>query len=611
MRTLLQASLLWVRFVIFEILRGRIRSASRVRFAIPLFCVLSALPQALSTITGQVKDTTGAGLVGASVTITNTETNAVRTLTTGSDGRYSAPSLPAASYSVSAEKVGFETASRKGIVLVVGQTAIEDLTLPLGKFSQVITVTEDPPVVSLSTEQTSGLVGEKQVKELPLNGRSYDELMTLNPGIVNYTSQKAGSTGTSNSAIGNMFSASGRRPQESIFLLNGIEYTGASEINLSPGGTSGQLLGVDAVREFNVLTDTYGAEYGKRPGAQINVVTSSGTNQLHGTVYEFLRNSALDGRNFFDGPSIPPFERNEFGGALGGPVQKNRTFFFANYEGFRQRLGLSNVTLVPDNAARSGLLVGANGNPIRPAPGISQLLSLWPVQNGPELGGGIAESFNNPLQRTQENFGTTRIDHVFSPSDTLSAVYTVDDSGAHTPTVNPLSAITESLREQVVSLEETHVFSPQVLNTARAGFSRGAFYFSSQAPDVPSWVEGAPIGAAVIGGGTASNSATQISNAGTNVASNTVAVRNLFTYEDQVDINIGVHHIQAGAWVQRIQSNDNFAQAQYGQASFSSLTNFLQGNVSTFTAVPAPTALGWRSVEGAGYVQDRLKLTSN
>jgi len=610
MGTLLRAFLRWVRFANFEALARRIRFANRVRFAIPLLCVLSGLSQSLSTITGQVKDASGAGIVGASVTIRNAETNAVRTLTTDGDGRYSASSLPAASYSVSAQKAGFETAFKNGIAIVVGQTAIEDLTLPLGKFSQVITVTEEPPVVSLSTEQTSGLVGEKQVKELPLNGRSYDELMTLNPGIVNYTSEKAGGTGTSNSAIGNMFSASGRRPQESIFLLNGIEYTGASEINLTPGGTSGQLLGVDAVREFNVVTDTYGAEYGKRPGAQVNIVTSSGTNQLHGTIYEFLRNSALDGRNFFDGPSIPPFERNEFGGALGGPVQRNATFFFGNYEGFRQRLGLSNVTLVPDNAARSGLLVGPSGKPVGLAPGVSELLSLWPVQNGPELGGGIAESFNNPLQRTQENFGTARIDHVFSSNDTLAAVYTVDDSGAHTPTVNPLSAITETLREQVISLSETHIFSPQVLNTVHFGFSRGAFYFGSQAPDVPSWVEGAPIGAVVIGGGTASNSATQISNAGTNVASNTVAVRNLFTYQDQVDINIGVHHLQAGAWVQRIQSNDNFAQAQYGQASFSSLTTFLQGTVSTFTAVPVPTALGWRSVEGAGYVQDTLKLTS-
>ena len=572
-----------------------------LRFVIPAVCCAAGVfAQALATISGQVTDATGASVPNVTVTIQNVETNAVRTLTSDNDGRFNAPSLPVGEYSLTAAKSGFETASKTGITLVVGQSATENLTLSVGQINQVVTVEEQQPVVNTTTEQTSGLVGEKQVKELPLNGRSYDELMSLNPGVVNYSSQKAGGIGSSNSSIGNMFSASGRRPQETIFLLNGIEYTSASEINLTPGGTSGQLLGVDAVREFNVLTDTYGAEYGKRPGAQINIVTSSGTNQLHGSLYEFLRNSDLDARNFFDGASIAPFKRNEFGAALGGPIQKDKTFLFGNYEGFRQRLGLSNVTLVPDNASRA-----------KAAASVRNLLSLWPVQNGPELGGGVAEAFNNPLQGIREDFGTTRLDHVFSTADSLSGVYTVDDSSANTPTVNPLSSISESLREQVVSVEETHVFSPRILNTARIGFSRGAFYFTSQAPDVPSWIEGAPIGAVVIGGGTASNSATQISNAGSNVASNTVAVRNLFTYEDQVDITLGAHHLQAGAWVQRIQSNDNFAQAQYGQASFSSLANFLAGNVSTFTAIPTPTALGWRSVEGAGYLQDTIKLRPN
>ena len=205
------------------------------------------------------------------------------------------------------------------------------------------------------------------MKDLPLNGRSYDQLLTLNPGIVNYTSQRSGGIGTSNSVVGNMFAASGRRPQENLYLLNGVEFTSASEINSTPGGVSGQLLGVDAVREFSVVTDTYGAEYGKRPGAQINIVTASGTNQLHGNAYEFLRNSALDARNYFDYGSIPPFERNMFGGSLGGPIKKDKTFLFGNYEGFRQKLGLSDLTLVPDNTSRAAAVAS-----------IKPLLALWP-----------------------------------------------------------------------------------------------------------------------------------------------------------------------------------------------------------------------------------------
>ena len=205
---------------------------------------------------------------------------------------------------MTASKEGFASQVKTGIDLVVGQTTEVDLSLPVGDLKQIVTVEETPNPVSVSTQQISGLVSERQVKDLPLNGRSYDQLLTLNPGIVNYTAERSGGVGTSNSSVGNMFAVSGRRPQENLFLLNGVEYTGASVINNTPGGASGQLLGVDAVREFNVVSDTYGAEYGKRPGGQVSIVTPSGTNELHGTVYEFLRNSDLDARNFFDqGPS--------------------------------------------------------------------------------------------------------------------------------------------------------------------------------------------------------------------------------------------------------------------------------------------------------------------
>ena len=172
---------------------------------------------------------------------------------------------------------------------------------------------------------------------MPLNGRSYDLLITLNPGIVNFTWEKTGGIGVSNSTTGNNFAVSGNRPQQNLFLLNGVEFTGAAENNMQPGGPSENLLGVEAVREFNVLRDSYGAEYGKRPGAQVTIVTQSGTNQWHGSVYEFLRNNALDAPNYFDEGSAPPFQRNQFGAAVGGPLQKNKTFLFANFEGFIQR----------------------------------------------------------------------------------------------------------------------------------------------------------------------------------------------------------------------------------------------------------------------------------
>jgi hypothetical protein len=551
------------------------------------------------SIGGTVRDSSGAAVSGAVVTVKNLETGAARTLTTANDGRFSAPSVPVGEYSVSVARDGFQTQERTGVSLVVGQSLQLDFELGVGAVREEILVDATGAGVNTTTQQTAGLIDERQVKELPLNGRSYDELLTLNPASVNYTAERSGSIGTSNSSVGNMFAVSGRRPQDNLFLLNGIEYTGASLINVTPGGTSGQLLGVDAVREFNVQTDTYGASYGKRDGAQVSLVSTSGTNRLYGAAFEFLRNSALDARNYFDAGSIPEFQRNQFGGSLGGPIRTNRLFLFGNYEGFRQNWGLSAVTLVPDSISRAAA-----------SPSVQPLLALWPVANGPELGSGIAEAFSHPEERIREDFGTTRFDDNLSNSDLLFAVYTVDDSSANTPTQNPLSWVAESLREQVASVQEQHVLSPRLLNTARFGFSRASYIFNGTTPvDLPGWVVGKQIGAIVISGSTASNGASQITQAGTNVGSNNETARDLFTVDDHVYWSRGRHQVEAGGWIQRVQSNDLLAQDQYGQASFSTLSSFLQGTVATFTVLPSPTELGWRSLEGAWFVEDTVKLT--
>ncbi len=566
---------------------------------------------------GTVHDSSGAAVSDATVLVRQIETGATRTLTTDSEGRFFAPSVPVGGFTVSVAHDGFETLQQTGIQMAVGQSLQLNLVLGVAKVQQQVVVVDSGETVNTTTQQTAGLIDERQVKELPLNGRSYDELLTLNPATVNYTNERSGGIGTSNSSVGNMFAVSGHRPQDNLFLLNGIEYTGSSLINVTPGGTSGQLLGVDAVREFNVVSDTYGATYGKRDGAQVSIVTTSGTNQLHGTAFEFLRNSVLDARNYFDQGSIPEFQRNQFGGSLGGPIRTNKLFLFGNYEGFRQNWGLSAVTLVPDNQARQGYLPNAAGVEkfVGVNAAVAPLLDLWPVQNGPELlsngnPSGIAEAFSHPKQKIREDFGTTRFDDNLSGKDLLFAVYTVDDSTADTPSANPLSYVNESLREQVASVQEQHVFSPALLNTARVGYSRASYFFTGYSPvSLPGWVTGKPIGVIVISGSTASNGASAISQAGLNVGSNNSATRNLFTWDDHVYWSHKKHQIEAGVWLQRIQSNDLLAQYQYGQASFSTLQTFLQGTVKTFTVVPSPTELGWRSLEGAGFVEDTIKLT--
>jgi hypothetical protein len=576
-----------------------------------LFLLLSAAPrlhaQVSASLAGVISDTSGARVPSAAITVKNVETGAIRNTVSDDAGRYQVLALPVGEYEISASRSGFQEQIRSGIHLVVGQEAGVDLTLGVGAVKEQITVKEDAPIVNDTTRDISGLVGEQQVKDLPLNGRSYDLLLQLNPGIVNFTSQKTGGTGVSNSTTANNFAVSGNRPQQNIFLLNGVEYSGAAENNMQPGGTSGMLLGVDAVREFNVERDSYSAELGKHPGGQVIIVTHSGSNQWHGAVYEFLRNNAFDARNFFDasgGP--PPFQRNQFGASVGGPIQADKTFVFANYEGFRQHLHQTSAAFVPDNASRAAAV-----------PSVQPLLNLWPAPppGAPDFNG-IAEVFSSPLQTIREDFGTVRVDHNFSQKDSLSAIYTVDDGNDATATIaDPFSSDLMSLREQVLSFEETHVFSPSLLNTARVGFTRAGYFFTGEptpgtpAASVPGFLTGLPVGAVVVGGSAASNPQAQVGLAGSNNGSNLHIHRNLFTFEDRVTLTRGRHQLSFGAWFQPFQSNETIALSQFGQATFTSLQTFLQGTISSFLFDPTPTEMNWRSLFGAWYAEDVIRLS--
>jgi hypothetical protein len=573
---------------------------------LPCLYTSHATAQVSAVLSGRVIDQTGAVVSGATVTATNQDTGIARSAITHQTGLYELLALPIGRYKVSAKKTGFAEQVRTGISLVVGQDATVDFSLKVGQVSEQVKVEGEAALVNASTQDISGLVGEKEVKALPLNGRSYDLLLMLNPGIVNFTWEKTGGIGVSNSTTGNNFAVSGNRPQQNLFLLNGVEFTGAAENNMQPGGPSENLIGVEAVREFNVLRDSYGAEYGKRPGAQVIIVTQSGTNQWHGSVYEYLRNNALDAPNYFDQGSAPLFQRNQFGAALGGPIQKAKTFFFANYEGYVQNLHQTSVAFVPDLASRAAAV-----------PSVKPLLNLWPTPpaNAPDFNG-IAQVFSSPLQTIRENFGNVRVDHVFSAKDNFSAVYTIDDGNDFTPTtINPYSTDVLTLREQVLSLEYTHVFSPTLLNTARFGFSRAGYFFTGEpTPDtpaatVPGFLVGHAVGAVVVGGSAASNPQAQIGLAGSNNGSNLTLARNLLTYEDRVGLTRGRHQLDFGVWLQQFQSNETLALSQYGQATFTSLQTFLQGVTSSFLYNPAPTAMNWRSLFGAFYAEDTMRLS--
>src|SRR2546428_552159 len=578
-----------------------------------------ACAQVTATISGKVEDASGAAVGGAIVAVKNVETGATRTVMTDEMGNYRALSLPVGSHDVRAEKPGFRAAVRTGINLAVGQEAVVNLKLEVGELTQEVTVSLETPLVDTTTASVAGLVGEREVKDLPLNGRSFDNLITLNPGAINYTYKSPGTV----TSQGNTFSVAGRRPLENLFVMNGIEYTGSSQLSITPGGVSGNLLGIDAVREFNVLTGTYSAEYGKRAGAQVTIVTQSGTNQFHGSFFEFLRNSALDARNFFDPVSIAPFRRNQFGGAVGGPIKKDRLFFFGNYEGFRHRLGVSNVSVVPNQRARQGLLPNGAGvyTPVAGLnPAMLAYMPFWPQPNGSELlvngiPTGAALSYNSPKQSINEDFGTVRGDYNMRDQDSLSVAYTIDDGDNLTPLADPLFGSFTTLRAQVASIRHTHIFSPRVVNIASAGFSRSAFGLDSFAfstfPASTDFVTGAGPGGIIIGGAATSTGAAAITSAGPNNAAGSRNRRNLFTYADGLQISRGTHQISLGVWFQRMQDNENIASRRLGQATFTSLTTFLQGTTSNFQVVPTATELGWRSLFGAWYAEDSIRLRRN
>jgi hypothetical protein len=567
----------------------------------------SAFGQVTAAISGQVLDPAGAGVADATVTVKSLETGATRVVTTDATGSFRVFSLPLGQQEVKAGKTGFKAAVRTGLNLEVDQEASVTLQLEVGGVTETVTVLAEVPIVNTTTSSVSGMVGEKEIKELPLNGRSYDELITLNPSAINYSAMKSANTTTSD---GNTFSVDGRRPQDNIFLLNGIEYTGSSQLAVTPGGVSGELLGVDAVREFNLLTDFYGAEYGKRAGGQVVVVTQSGSNSLHGTLFEFLRNSALDASGIFNNGVTPPFRRNQFGGAAGAPLKRDRLFWFGNYEGFRQSLAVSSVSDVPNAEARQGLLPNSAGVYVPVAnlnPAMFPFMALWPQGNGPELGGGIQEAFYNPKNTVHEDFGNSRLDYYLSNRDRISAIYTLDTGHSIIPAADPLFASGLKLSSQVGSLEETHVISPNILNTFRAGFSRAGFNYdyaaSATFPQSLSFVADAQPGGITINSG--------VTAAGGNVNDGVWDRRNLFTYTDELKINKGIHQITAGVSLQWVQDNEDEASRRLGTATFSTLTTFLQGTLVNFQVVPDHNALGWRSLFGAFYVQDAMKLRPN
>ena len=380
-----------------------------------------AMGQTAGTISGVVQDPTGAVIPGVSLTVKNVDTGITRMLLTDEQGRYRAVNLPPASYEVEAMLAGFQSEIRRGVVLTVGQEAVVNFGLQVGQVADQVEVTGEAAAVEVSNATISGLVNQDTIRDMPLNGRSFTDLIPLQAGTV------LARNNTTTSALGGgaKISISGSRPLTNNFLLDGTDINDPR--GAVPGGATGMSLGVDTVREFRVLTNSYSAEYGRSSGGVLTAVTRSGTNELHGTLFEFLRNSALDAAKWEDnkfGRQKPQFKRNQFGFTVGGPVIKDKTFFFGGYEGLRDRLGGTTLSYVPNALAHQGVLPanGAVGAPLtcpyqtistNPltcaiAPGVKQWLDLYPLPNGRDLGNGTAEYSFGTSQPTNEDYFTAR-----------------------------------------------------------------------------------------------------------------------------------------------------------------------------------------------------------
>src|SRR5437867_3584972 len=458
--------------------------------------VTATAQQNTGTILGVVKDSSGAVVPGAGITILNEETSLTRTVTTGENGAFRAPALPVGHYTVRVELVGFRSQAQRGLILEVAQELVVNPTLEVGAVPQEeVVVSGEAPLVNTTSSALGSVVNEQSMSDLPLNGRNYVDLTMLQPGV---SQQTLATTGGGATASGTWFSANGAPVRSNNFTLDGAPMMNAAAA--ATASEAGTTLGVDGIREYKVVTSAFSAEYGMVMGSQTVMVSKNGTNLWHGDVFEYMRNSALDARNFFDyrtasgGRRLPLFQRNSFGGSFGGPIKKDKTFFYGVYEALRQNLGVTILDNVLPAACHQLVNPGTSNttlaNPAGCAPALTSstvvpqviqpFLDLYPVPNLP------GNQFTFPSSsRQREDYGQIRVDQNFSAADTLFGRYTIDDdelnnatnniralaSGAAFPGIRTLG----SSRGQSATLSEGHVFSPALLNTARLSFSRTNF----------------------------------------------------------------------------------------------------------------------------------------
>jgi len=590
-------------------------------FALSLLLCLPSYGQvAGATLNGTVADSTGAVVTGVKISIRSLATGITRESTTDAAGFYTVPNLVPGVYEISASAPGFATVIRPNVVLTVGEQQVLNLSLQVGAVAQQVEVTAGAPTVELSSSTLSNEVDEATIRELPLNGRDWTQLATLQPGVASLGSQQlsiGGSTKASSRGIrgfGTPLTISGIRPQQNNYRMDGISLVDYSAS--VPGNALGVSLGVDAIQEFSVLTSNYSSEYGRTAGGVINAITRSGTNQFHGDVYEFLRNSALDARNYFDGVRIPAFRRNQFGAAGGAPIRKDKSFIFVDYEGLRQSLGITGRPIVPSADARNGIIHNLNGTTttIKVDPQVTPFLAIYALPNAGLIAPGNTGIYSFVGQQlATENFVTARFDHRFSDKDSFFGTYNRDRAVISQPDGLNTVLSQQTTASQHVALEESHLFSTRLINTVRFGYNRvhdiGGGGLSAINPAA------ADLALAAISGQDApavSVTGLQPFNSGLNDQAQVVEGWNSFQGYDDANLTLGKHSLKFGGNVERDQDNSVKSSFAGGSFSFGSLNALLLNQPTSFKAfVSGPKLAHYRLTILGAYVQDDIHWRPN
>ncbi|MBA3357388.1 MAG: TonB-dependent receptor [Pyrinomonadaceae bacterium] len=580
---------------------------------------VSVVAQTDSTITGDIKDSNGAVLVGVQVTAKHLDTGLTRATTSGDEGRFVFPGLPVGLYELRAEFAGFEPLGFPSVRLTVNESTAVSLVMRVAGLSAAVNVNSGEVLVNTQSQELSYLVGEQAIRELPLNGRNYTDLALLQPGVIGYAHRDGGSV----VAHGLGISINGQDPRSNVYLLDG---TPQNDFTNGPAGSAaGTVLGVETIREFRVEANSYGAEFGRNSGGQINAVSKSGTNEWHGSAYEFHRNDNFDARNFFDQVKKPEFKRNQFGGSIGGPIRTDRMFFFFGYESLRENLGRTIRTVVPDLDARQGIVTRCavtpaagqdcpSANIIRTNVGVNAAvrpyLDEFPLPNvGPStVVGNLAAHAFGFQQQVRQHFLQGRFDYNRSDRAQFFARYTFDDADQLLPTDFPQFPRTFLSRNQFFTGEYRQTLSANTLNTFRLNFSRtrvGQNVEANTSGNLTPFVPGQSLLGGIDIGGIPGRFGPQTS-AGLRLT------QNVFGVEYGLTHNRGRHLIKAGSVVERYQDNMFNPTFSLGIFTFNSVTDFLRNTPVRFIGISPNGALDryWRFTLAGFYFQDTFRAHS-